>query len=111
VDQDLSVEAKGTEESQMLAEGGTMQVSWSGVVVFAAFCLMLWVAMERPAFTPVAEIVATVLIALGITGVMAPTTEATGFAKDMIRLWDCEHPSYVAFRWTSMASTPPRRSG
>jgi hypothetical protein len=49
-----------------------MQISWTGVVVFVAFCVALWLALSRPPWMPAAEAVATVLIMLGIGGVLLP---------------------------------------
>jgi uncharacterized membrane protein len=49
-----------------------MQVSWTGIVVFAAFCLALWFALARPAWMPAAEAAVTLLIMLGIAGILFP---------------------------------------
>lgn len=45
----------------------------SGVVVFAVFCTLLGMALSDPAWTHVAEAVATVIIALMIAGFVFPS--------------------------------------
>jgi hypothetical protein len=49
-----------------------MQINWSGVIVFAAFCVLLGTALSRPAWMPVAEGVATVLILFALAGFLIP---------------------------------------
>jgi hypothetical protein len=49
-----------------------MQVSWSGAAVFGGFCVLLSAALSRPEWSPLAEAGATVLILLGIAGVLEP---------------------------------------
>jgi hypothetical protein len=57
-----------------------MQVSWAGVTVFVAFCIALWLALARPVWMPAAEAIVTVLILLGIAGVVLPR----------VRSWNAE---------------------
>jgi hypothetical protein len=49
-----------------------MQINWNGLVVFAAFCLLLWAALSRPDWMPVAEGVASVLILAALGGFLLP---------------------------------------
>jgi hypothetical protein len=49
-----------------------MQVSWSGVAIFAAFFLFLWAALANPPWRPLAEAAATILILLGFAGIVIP---------------------------------------
>lgn len=49
-----------------------MQINWTGLVVFAAFCVLLGAALSRPAWMPVAEGVASVLILLALAGFLVP---------------------------------------
>lgn len=49
-----------------------MQVPWSGIAIFSAVCLFLWVALANPTWTPLVEVAATVLILLGFAGIVIP---------------------------------------
>ena len=49
-----------------------MQINWTGLIVFTAFCVLLWAALSRPVWLPVAEGVATVLILLALAGFLLP---------------------------------------
>jgi hypothetical protein len=49
-----------------------MHINWTGVTVFVGFCVLLWAVLSRPAWTPVAEGVATVLILIGFAGLFIP---------------------------------------
>lgn len=49
-----------------------MQINWTGLIVFAAFCVLLGAALSRPTWTPVAEGVATVLILVALAGFLVP---------------------------------------
>jgi hypothetical protein len=49
-----------------------MQIKWTGLIVFAGFCVALGAALSRPAWMPLAEGVATVLILLGLAGFLLP---------------------------------------
>ena len=49
-----------------------MQINWSGLIIFAAFCLLLWAVVSRPTWMPLAEGAATVLILLAIAGIAIP---------------------------------------
>jgi hypothetical protein len=49
-----------------------MQVSSSGLAIFAAFCLFLWVVLANPTWSPLAEIAATVLVLVGFGGIVMP---------------------------------------
>ncbi len=49
-----------------------MQVSWTGVAIFAAFCLFLWVAPANSTWRPLAEAAATALVLLGFAGIVIP---------------------------------------
>jgi hypothetical protein len=49
-----------------------MQVPWSGVTIFGAFCLFLWVALANPTWTPFFEAAATVLVLVGFAGIVIP---------------------------------------
>jgi hypothetical protein len=49
-----------------------MQVSWSRLAIFAAFCLVLWVALANPPWRPLAEAAAGVLILVGLAGIVIP---------------------------------------
>jgi hypothetical protein len=49
-----------------------MQCSWTGVAIFAAFCLVLWVALADPTWRPLAEAAAGVLILVGFAGIVIP---------------------------------------
>jgi hypothetical protein len=41
-----------------------LQINWTGLIVFAGFCVALWAAVSRPTWMPLAEGVATILILL-----------------------------------------------
>jgi hypothetical protein len=58
-----------------------MQVSWTGIFVFIAFCVALWFALARPVWMPAAEAIVTVLIVLGIAGVLMPRVRAWNAAR------------------------------
>jgi ABC-type uncharacterized transport system permease subunit len=49
-----------------------MQINRTGLMVFTAFCVLLWAAISQSAWMPVAEAVATVLILLGLAGILVP---------------------------------------
>jgi len=49
-----------------------MQIKWTGLIVFVGFCMALGAALSRPAWMPLAEGVATVLILLGLAGFLLP---------------------------------------
>ena len=49
-----------------------MQINWTGLIVFAAFCVLLWAVLSRPVWLPVAEGVATVLMLLALAGFLLP---------------------------------------
>jgi len=49
-----------------------MHVSWSGVAIFGAFCLFLWMALANPTWTPFFEAAATVLVLVGFAGIVIP---------------------------------------
>jgi hypothetical protein len=49
-----------------------MRINWIGLAVFIGFCVLLWAALSTPAWMPVAEGVATVLILLGLAGLLLP---------------------------------------
>jgi|RhiMetStandDraft_8_1073273.scaffolds.fasta_scaffold85536_2 hypothetical protein len=49
-----------------------MQVSWSGVAMFAAVCLFLGVALANPTWKPFVEAAAAVLILVGFAGIAIP---------------------------------------
>jgi hypothetical protein len=49
-----------------------LRINWTGLIVFAGFCLALWAAISRPAWMPLAEGAATVLILFGIAGLLLP---------------------------------------
>jgi hypothetical protein len=53
-----------------------MHISWTRIVVFVAFCLALWFGLARPVWMPAAEAIVTVLIMLGIVGVLLPSVRA-----------------------------------
>lgn len=55
-----------------------MQINRTGLIVFTAFCVLLWAALSRPAWLPVAEGVATVLILLGLAGFLLPRIRNRG---------------------------------
>jgi hypothetical protein len=52
-----------------------MQVSWSGTAIFAAFCLLLWVALANPTWRPFAEAAAAVLVLGGFAGIVIPEAQ------------------------------------
>jgi glucose-6-phosphate-specific signal transduction histidine kinase len=62
--------------SQPKAEQATgrwiVQVSWTGAAIFAAFCLVLWVALANPPWRPLGEAAAGVLILVGFAGIVIP---------------------------------------
>ena len=49
-----------------------MQVTWTGWIVFVGFCVLLWVVVSRPVWMPLGEAIATVLILLGLAGLLVP---------------------------------------
>ena len=49
-----------------------MTINWTGLIVFAGFCVAVWAAASRPAWMPLAEGVGTVLILLGLAGFLLP---------------------------------------
>ena len=49
-----------------------MQINWTGLIVVTAFLVLLWAALSRPVWFPVAEGVATVLILLALAGFLLP---------------------------------------
>ena len=49
-----------------------MQINWTGLLVFAAFCLLLGAALSRPDWMPLAEGVASVLILLALGAFVLP---------------------------------------
>ena len=56
-----------------------VQISWRGVTVFAAYCLLLSGAVSRPSWMPIAEAVATVLILFALAGFLVPWVTKRGF--------------------------------
>jgi hypothetical protein len=49
-----------------------MHINWTGVIVFTGFCMLLWAVTARPAWMPLAEGIVTMLILLGLAGVLVP---------------------------------------
>ena len=49
-----------------------MQIDWTGLLVFAAFCLLLGAALSRPDWMPAAEGIASVLILLALGAMVLP---------------------------------------
>ena len=51
-----------------------MRINWVGLVVFAAFCVALVMVVSRPAWMPLGEAAATILILLALAGLLVPRT-------------------------------------
>jgi len=49
-----------------------MHINWTGLILFAGFCVAFWAAVSRPTWMPLAEGVATVLIVLALGGLVWP---------------------------------------
>ena len=49
-----------------------MQINWTGLIIFTGFCVLLWAAISHPVWMPLAEGIATVLILLGLAGLLVP---------------------------------------
>ena len=49
-----------------------MRINWTGVIVFTGFCGLLWTVLARPVWMPLGEGIATVLILLGLAGLLVP---------------------------------------
>ena len=49
-----------------------MQINWTGLIVFAGFCVALAAVISRPTWMPLAEGAATLLILLGLAGLLLP---------------------------------------
>jgi hypothetical protein len=49
-----------------------MQISWSGLILFAGFCVALWAAVSQSTWMPLAEGIATVVIVLALGRLLWP---------------------------------------